>query len=618
MRVSARWTVGVAVIVTVIGGLVAGPKLAALAATPQQWLLTPPGAQAIAATVRLDSAGKLTLEVRRGATQVLKPSALGIRTTAADLSRGLTFTGRADSHVTQSYTTASGRRHQHKVDANQTTLHFTKGGARLDLVVRVSSDGIGYRYVLPQTGSITVNGEASAYAVPTGARAFLLPFDNGRNDYESIPAHTTVVAAAPVAYGYPALFNVGDSWLLVGESDVTGNYGGSRLTLNGTSRVFQLTLPDTTEKSTGPLSTPWRMMIVGDLATVTESDLITDLASPSKVADTSWIKAGRSEWSWWSDGTTSKSLDAQKRAVDFAARMGWEYNLVDAGWSSSWMPQLVQYAKSRNVGIFIWVSYSSLDTAAERDSKLPQYKSWGVVGLKIDFIESDTQARMKWYDAILAATAKNKLMIDFHGATIPRGYERTWPQVLTTEAVDGAEHIHDKPGKEPFPADYYTTLPFTRNLLGSMDYTPVTFTAKRTNTDAAELAQSVVFESGLQNFADSVASYDAHPLAEQLLRRVAASWDETRLLSGDPDSHAILARRSGANWFVGAIFAGAAQTVSTPLSFLPPGTWTADVYADGDGNALTLTTRQVTNADTLPIPVGANGGFTVQLAPATP
>jgi hypothetical protein len=616
MRTGARWSVGATVIVTVLGGLVAGPKLSALAATPQQWLLTPPTGSGVAATVRLDSAGGLTLEVRRGATQVLKPSALGIRTTAADLTRGLTFTGRAESHITQTYSTASGRRRQHTVDASQTTLHFTRGGTRLDLVVRVSSDGVGYRYVLPQTGSITVSGEASAYAVPTDARAFLLPFDNGRNDYESIPAHTTVAAAAAVAYGYPALFNVGDSWLLVGESDMTGNYGGSRLTLNATSRVFQLTLPDATEKSTGPLSTPWRMMVVGDLATVTESDLITDLASPSKVADTSWIKAGRSEWSWWSDGTTSKSLDAQKRAVDFAARMGWEYNLVDAGWSASWMPQLVQYAKSRNVGIFIWVSYSSLDTAAERDAKLPQYRSWGVVGLKIDFIESDTQARMKWYDAILAATAKNKLMIDFHGATIPRGYERTWPQVLTTEAVDGAEHIHDKPGKVPFPADYYTTLPFTRNLLGSMDYTPVTFTAKRTNTDAAELAQSVVYESGLQNFADSVASYDARPLAEQLLRQVAASWDETRLLSGDPDTHVVLARKAGADWFVGGIFAGPARTVSTPLSFLPAGTWRADVYGDGPGNALTLTTRQVTNTDTLSVPVGVNGGFVVQLRPA--
>jgi hypothetical protein len=186
---------------------------------------------------------------------------------------------------------------------------------------------------------------------------------------------------------------------------------------------------------------------------------------------------------------------------------------------------------------------------------------------------------------------------------------------MTMEGVDGAEHIHDKPGKVPFPADYYTTLPFTRNLAGSMDYTPVTFTAKRTNTDAAELAQSVVFESGLQNYADSVAAYDARPVAERLLRQVPSVWDETKLLSGDPDSHVVLARRNGSDWFVGAITATGAQTLAVPLGFLGLGDWTAEVYADGAGG-LTVTTQQVTNAGTLSVAVPAQGGFTVRLTPA--
>jgi hypothetical protein len=233
--------------------------------------------------------------------------------------------------------------------------------------------------------------------------------------------------------------------------------------------------------------------------------------------------------------------------------------------------------------------------------------------LKIDFIQSDTQARMKWYDAVLAATAKNKLVIDFHGATIPRGTERTWPQVMTSEAVKGAEAIHNKPGKVPFPADYYTALPFARNLAGSMDYTPVTFTAKRANTDGAELAQSVVFESGLQNFADSIESYNAHPLAKRFLRQVSAGWDDTKLVSGDPDRRAVLARRRGADWFVGAVTAGGPQTVAAPLSFLGAGTWLADVYPD---DLSAVKTQRVTSADTLSVPVATNGGFVVQLCPA--
>src|SRR5439155_4175898 len=196
-------------------------------------------------------------------------------------------------------------------------------------------------------------------------RAFLLPYDNGRNDYESIHVHTTVAQAATVAYGFPSLFHVGNRWLLITESDMNGNYGAARVTLGASPRRFHLTLPDPEEVATGPLSTPWRTLVVGSLATVTQSDLVTDLASPSKVADTSWIKAGRSGWSWWSDGSSSKSLDAQKREVDYAARVGWEYILVDAGWSPDWMPELVTYARQRHVGVWGWVHWSGLQTAAD-------------------------------------------------------------------------------------------------------------------------------------------------------------------------------------------------------------------------------------------------------------
>jgi hypothetical protein len=599
------------------GMLLVGAAVPALAATPQQWQLAGPAPGTVTATVRLDSSGRLTLEVRRGSTVVLQPSALGVRTTAANLSTGLTFAGRADSHVTGEYTTAAGRRRQHSVDANQTTLRFTKGSSRLDLVVRVSVDGIGYRYVVRRSGQVTVTGEASEFAVPTSARAYLLPYDNGRNDYESLYTHTTVAAAATVAYGYPSLFRLGDMYLLVTESDINGNYGASRLTL-ASNRRFRLTLPDAQETAASPLTTPWRTMIVGDLATVTESDLVTDLASPSKVADPGWIRPGRSGWSWWSNGATSRSLSEQKRWADYAAKLGWEYILVDAGWSDTWMPELITYARQRDVGVLLWVHWTGLDTAAERDTKLPLWHSWGAAGVKIDFMQSDGQERMKWYDAILAATARNQLLVDFHGATIPRGTERTWPQLMTSEAVRGAEMIHNKPGRLPFPVNYYTTLPFTRNLAGSMDFTPVTFTATRLISDAAELALSVVFESGVQNFADSIDVYASYPAAERFLRQVPAAWDETKLLSGDPASHVVLARQRGAQWFIGTVTAGPARTVAAPLSFLTPGNWLADIYADGPDGKIAVRTEPVTNIGTLSVPVPTNGGFAAQLCPATP
>ena len=611
----ARWIWSAGAAAALAAGLLVVPQVGANAATAQQWQLSPPGGTGPAATVRLDTSGRLTLAVRRGGTQVLPSSAIGIRTTAADLSTGLHFTTRADKAVNDHYTTAAGKRRQHTATANQTTLSFTKGSSKLDVVLRVSADGVGYRYVVRQSGTVTVTGEASEFAVPTSANAFLLPFDNGRSDYENIQVHTTVAKAKAVAYGYPALFHVADTWLLVTESDINGGYGATRLTLDATSRHFKLTLPDAQETDPGTVTTPWRTMVIGDLAKVTQSDLVTDLASPSKIADTSWIKAGRSEWSWWSDSSSSQSLAAQKAAADFAARMGWEYLLVDAGWSASWMPTLVKYANAKHVGVWLWTNNPALATQAQRDKQLPLWKSWGIAGLKIDFIQSDTRATMKWYDSVTADAAKNKLMVEFHGCTLPRGIQRTWPNVLSMEAVYGAEHIEPNHGRKPFPANYYTTLPFTRNLAGSMDYTPVTFTAVRTNSDAAELAQSIVFESGIQNYADSVAAYDARPVAERLLRQVPAAWDDTRLLSGDPDTRVVLARRSGTDWFVGAVTATGAQTLTVPLGFLGSGQWLADVYRDGP-TGLVVKTQAVSGS--LSVAVPNQGGFAARICPARP
>ncbi|TWP46129.1 glycoside hydrolase family 97 protein [Lentzea tibetensis] len=580
-------------------------------AAPQSWKLTNGD---VAATVTLHDNGTLSLIVAKGATTVLNPSALGIRTSAADLSTGLAFAGRTDRRVQETYATASGRRKQHQVDANETTLRFTKGAEKLDVVFRVSADGLGYRYVLGK--SATVTGEASEYAVPPSARAVLLPWDNGRQDYENIHVHTTVGAAQQVAYGYPSLFQVDGTWLLVTESDMTGNYGASRITLSGGK--FRVTLPDANTASNG--TTPWRVLIVGDLPTVVESDLSTDLASPSKIGDMSWVKPGTSAWSWWGDGTGDLAL--QKRYVDYAAKQGWEYILVDSGWktwSASQVQELIRYGTARKVGVQLWVHYSDLDTASERDSKLPLWHSWGAAGLKIDFMNSDSQARMKWYDAILAATAKNKLLVNFHGSTVPRGTERTWPHVMSFEAVRGAEGIKPKPGKVPYPVSHYLTLPFTRNLAGSMDFTPVTFSAVRDNSEAAELALSVVFESGLQNFADKIANYPKYPIAERLLKTVPAAWDDTKLLEGDPGKLAVFARRSGAEWYVGANVAGAARTLDVPLAFLGSGTWQAEIFNDNADRKLTFSTRTVTAGGTLSLPVARDGGFTVRFVqPARP
>ncbi|MBE1561504.1 hypothetical protein H4W81_004283 [Nonomuraea africana] len=529
-----------------------------------------------------------------------------------DLTRGLVFEGIASEAIEESYGTVTGKRREHRYTATEWRLGFARNGHRLVLRVRIGGGGVAYRYEVPWSGPVTVCEERSEYVLDPGARAVLLPYENGRCDYEEIHRHTTVGAAEPVHYGYPSLFQVGESWLLVTEADLDSGYAGSRLAFDGTA--FRLDLPDPYVTAASPLRTPWRTAVIGDLASIVESDLVTSLAAPSRVADTSWIRPGAAAWSWWSDGPSTRDLEAQRRWVDFAAEQGWPYVLADAGWNKEWMPSLISYAAQKGVGVFLWSHWQHVDTELEHREKLALWKEWGAAGVKIDFTESDGQDRMRWFDAILAATARLELMVVFHGGTIPRGTERTWPHFMTAEAVKGAEWIKPKPGKEPlYPATHYLSLAFTRNVQGPMDFTPCTFTAVRTISAGFELALAVLFESGIQHFADSIESYRSRPEAAALLAQVPTAWEETRLLSGDPADHILLARREGGHWYVGAGVAGPARTLTVPLDFLAEGEWAADIYRDAPGDRVLAETVTVIAGDKLAIPVAADGGFTLRL-----
>lgn len=562
--------------------------------------------------VALSSAGRLTLEVRRDGRAVLEPSRLGLRAAHADLAEGLLFSGLSARRIDESYTTVTGKRREHRYAAEEWTLSFTKGGQRLDLQVRIGGHGVAYRYVVPWSGPVTVCEELSEYVVPQDARAVLLPYENGRCDYEEIHHHTTVGAAEHILYGYPPLFQVGDTWLLLTEAGLDSGYAGSRLRFDG--RAFRFDLPDPYVTSASPLTTPWRTVIIGDLATIVESDLVTSLAPPSRIEDTSWIRPGAAAWSWWSDPPSTRDLDEQRRWVDFAAEHGWPYVLADAGWNKEWMPELISYAGSKGVGVWLWSHWQHVDTELEHREKLALWKEWGAVGVKIDFTESDGQDRMRWFDAVLAATARLGLMVVFHGGTIPRGTERTWPHFMTAEAVKGAEWIKPKPGKLPlYSPVHYLSLAFTRNVQGPMDFTPCTFTAVRDISAGFELALSVIFESGVQHFADGIEAYRERPEALALLSRVPIAWDDTRLVSGDPADHVVLARRSGDDWYVGAGVRGEPRTLSVPLDFLEAGEWTAEIYRDAPGDAIAAETQAVAAGGKLDLPVSRNGGFTLHL-----
>ncbi|MFI7502888.1 glycoside hydrolase family 97 catalytic domain-containing protein [Streptomyces sp. NPDC049687] len=571
-----------------------------------------------------DTTGTLSLAVSRDGRTVIEPSPVGIVTEQADLSKDLRFLRRKDRLVDERYRTKSGKRVDRRVRMNETRLSFaTAAGARLDLVVRASADGVAYRYVLP-AGQGDVLGETSAFNLPPDAGAWLSTY---RVDNEGQFAPYTAATAPTNAYSPQALFSTPGGYTLLAESDLTGSYSGARLAHTQGTGTYRIQLADERVDADGPLATSWRAMVTGDLATVTRSTFTDDLAPASKVADRSWIRPGTVLWTWLAGGRAAgQSLAAQKAYVDYAAERGWPYEAVDSGWyfkkdewdvtdpdwqTTSWMPELVAYARAKGVGIIVWIHQRDLDTPEERAQWLPTLERWGVKGVKIDFMNSEAQSMLRWYDAILPETAAHHLMVDFHGSTIPKGIQRTWPQVMTLEGVGGEE-------KRTNTAAHLTTLPFTRNVIGSMDFTPGAFqrVGLRPNSDAAEVGLTVAYESGLQMFAGTPESYDARPPARAFMDQVPAAWDDTRLLAGQPGQEAVLARRSGDRWFVGGVFAGAARTAEVPLS-LGTGRWLVETIRDG-ADGLVQDRQVLHGGDTLSVDVVAGGGFAALACPWRP
>ncbi|WP_328580643.1 glycoside hydrolase family 97 protein [Streptomyces sp. NBC_00370] len=589
----------------------------------RSWTVNGPGDSALNAELDLDPAGELHLAVDRDKVPALLPGRLGIRTDQHDLTTGLRLVKTSERTVHESYNTTTGKQLRRSATMREATFTFRGAdGARLGVVVRVSDDGVAYRYLLDDQGPVTVTGEASTFELPTDAKAWVQPYSNS---YETERTETTAGAANEAqpqqcggdtcSFGFPTLFEVGSTYVLLTEADVDGRYSGSHLDHVAGGSGYSVALADDTPvTSQGPLATPWRTAIVGSLDTLVGSTLVDDLAPPAKVKDTSWIRPGVDDWSWLSEGSSPGDFDRQKDFVDYAAEHGLQYTLVDAGWQASWVPQLVRYARAKGVDVILWFAWTDLKTQEQRDSWFAKIKGWGVAGVKVDYMDSDSQSTFQWYDAILRDTAQQKLMIDFHGATIPRGLQRTWPQVMSVEAVRGEEN-----GQSP-TRDIF--LAFTRNIVGSMDYTPTWFSRPgRKDSLAHELALPVVYESGWTSLGDNPEGFAAQPVAERYLEQLPTTWDETHLVSGGPgqqpvgDRQAVIARRNGDRWFVGGILAGASDTMKAPLTFLGKGTWLLETIGDSDGQ-LRRTVSTVTDKSVVSVPAAADGGFVALACPA--
>ena len=598
----------------------------ALAAAPRTWRLGPTGGGP-EIQVRLDGLGCLSWKVVLGGKTVLPESPLGVLLAGRDgnFLQGLVFKGEKGRTLTEEFTLTTGKRLKNRYVFNELDLAFQNAaGKKLSLAFRTARDGAAFRYILPEKGKIELDREKTAFFFEPGTKVWMLKWK--RNFEDLFKEGKLGEDFEPCRYALPLLVKIPEAdnkWALFHEADLSGGYAAASLALlSKKSSRLRIHLPVPPIEGSGPMATPWRMIIAGSLAEIVESTLVEALSRPAETKDTSWIRPGKCAWSWWSESKSPHSLARQKDFVDFAAFMGWRYCLVDEGWKKhDWVPELVRYARPKNVGIILWSRWTDLDTPEKREKELSLWKSWGIAGIKVDFMDRDDQAMTAFYDAMTKAALEKKLLINFHGAIPPRGERRRFPNLMTREGVLGAEHY--KWSKRPTP-EHNCVLAFTRNVIGPMDYTPITFSAKTRRTTAAhELALAVVFESGIQHFADSPEVYKSAPYKAglDLLRRVPVTWDETRFLGGYPGKYVAAARRKGKVWYLGIIAAGSpaqgGKRIGIALSrFLAKGNWKVETYGDAPGGKGLVKETSTTQASHLFSPrLGKNGGLVMVFTP---
>jgi hypothetical protein len=555
------------------------------------------------------------LSIERDGQQVVAPSPVGISTPDGEFPEDYEFVGRDSSTVTETVRTSRGKRRVHDHRAESAEFAFeSSDGRTLVFEVRVADDGVGYRYRVGGDGRLSLFGsrpglgaDDSGFRVPAESLGWL--FEYGV-DHESVGRHYSA-HRVDGEFSMPGLFYTGECWVLIAEAGVDGTYAASRLSSDEASTLFEYRMPRTMVHARLPTSTPWRVAIVGDIETIGSSSLVPQLVGDARVdPGADWVEPGRVAWSWWSDSSSTADAQVQREYIDYASERGWEYVLIDADWDATDVPGLVDYADERDVGIFLWAHWTDLHRSDERERRLDRWDDWGVAGIKVDFMDSDDQGRHQFYDEIAESTAERELLVNFHGSVVPTGLSSRWPHVLSYEGVMGAEHYHAK----ALPPEHNVVLAFTRNVVGPMDYTPVALsTDNRVTSDSHELALSVVFESGLQHFADSPETYAGRPNAEWFLERVPAAWDETTVLSGWPGSCASIARRRGDEYFVGTICAGEARTLDVSLPFLDESR-DGTLLRDGEnGNSIVREQITVGPGADLTVSVARHGGFSVHL-----
>ncbi len=590
--------------------------------------------KSIEARVWADEKSELRWELRRNGVTVVEPGRLGLVIDGKDLGQGVALVGVEKTSTDRTYAFRGGKA-QATDRSEGVILRLRSGETDWRLEARASDDGFAFRSIVEGEGRRLVNGESSEFRLPPGTVVWYGERDTPYKlrtyavEYRSakIEEMMKVSSQGPVQLP-PLVFETGGVYGLVTEAG-SFDYSGMRLRAVD-AQTFR---PDFTEGAKGfalegRVVTPWRVFIcVDSLDALVNSTLVDNLAplpDPELFADTSYIKPGRSVWRWHLRWVGSP--EDQKRYVDFATKLGYQYSIVDegwAGWPKGSLEGLCQYAKERNVGIFVWKRWPDVSDPADNYAKLrawlDEVKAAGVAGVKVDFFDSEALEYRRGEEAVLREAARRRLMVNFHGCPKPTGESIRYPNEITREAVRGLELNYMTEAK--LPPSHNAALPFTRYVAGPGDYTPVTFLADHLygTTVAQQLATAVCLTSPMliiNAFPEEILNHKV-PAVTAFLKAVPSVWDETRVLPGSKIGDlAVMARRSGDRWFVAAMNGGGARTYTLTGDFLGGKTMGGSLIVDG-GSPTEVTSREITlgpgKAEEIALAPG--GGFVVMLEP---
>ena len=579
--------------------------------------------------------GRLTLTVRHarddlaftvasGRSVLVDRGALGIVTSRGDFRSGLAFVRQSRSVVNESYRLPVGKRSTYVDHANELELTFRKADQELRLVIRAYDDGVAFRYVLPGSGDLEIASEHTTFPLAgNGVTYWGQPHPNNYG-YE-----TPLGPVTAERISMPVLAELAERghFVLIAQAASYGSYVIPNFARSGNTLAVRFPMDQKEPvRTTLPFASPWRFMLVspGNVGRIVESVMVENLNPPTEPAlrDAAWIRPGRASWDFLAG-------DGRKLGtwIDFAAEMGWEWHVTDAGWQNR-VPHMLEttaYAKARDVAIMAWGKVANRDFLYRRDRAeawMADLARLGIRGAKIDFFDQrdstatatddieDTQERLRLRDFLTETAAKHRLMVEYHGSAIPSGERRRWPNLASAESVYGLERRTQN-------LQHDLTIPYVRNVMGPVSYTPFHLT-RSIGSVAYQLGQTVIYEAAIQIFAeryDRILGFSG----VSFLKAVPATWDDTRFVDGVPSSHAILARRKGTAWFVGGITRDA-RTANVPLSFLDEGvSYEAEIFRDGATKTdLVMEKKLVKRGDVLSVPMLAAGGFAAWVHPPAP